>query len=118
MTLDPLQNDRSPGGVPLDLVSVVDGGNEACPMNQDLTVTCTPGDGFTGIDICLFTVCNEDNLCNEGVSAFGGVSFRVVLFFVDGVLFVCKIEIASPLHLSHARKKYYAGNSRVYGGHE
>lgn len=70
VTLDPLENDQSPIGSPLTLDSVDDGENGTCEINADATVTYTPVAGFHGIDICLYTVCDENNLCDEGVSLF------------------------------------------------
>ncbi|KAL9187030.1 hypothetical protein ACHAXT_010750 [Thalassiosira profunda] len=66
VTLDPLDNDKSPSESPLDLVDVADGGNGVCVINEDDTVTYTPDEGFVGVDICLYTVCNENELCDEG----------------------------------------------------
>ena len=68
VTLDPLENDQSPSGSPLTLDGVTDGQNGSCAINEDNTVTYTPNPGFDGIDICLYTVCDENELCDEGVS--------------------------------------------------
>ena len=68
VTLDPLQNDKNPSGSPLDLDNIMNGQNGSCEINADNTVTYTPDPGFNGIDICLYTVCDENELCDEGVS--------------------------------------------------
>ena len=67
VAIDPLINDQSPSDSPLKLVNVTNGENGSCEINED-TVTFTPNAGFDGVDICLYTVCDDNELCDEGVS--------------------------------------------------
>ena len=68
VTLDPLENDQSPSSSPLNLANVTDDGeNGNCEMNDiDGTVSYTPNPGFHGVDLCLYTVCDDNDLCDEG----------------------------------------------------
>ena len=90
VTLDPLQNDKSPSGIPLDLVDVTDGENGTCVINEDGTVTYTPEAGYTGIDLCLYTVCDENELCDEGVSSGVTSSCNLLLAVFSHFASACK----------------------------
>ena len=68
ITLDPALNDKSPTDSPLEVTDVQSGENGQCELNEDGTVTYTPNEGYTGTDLCLYTVCDGDDLCDEGVS--------------------------------------------------
>ena len=49
--------------------SITDGQNGSCRINgASKRVTYSPNADFYGIDICLYTVCDEDQLCDEAVS--------------------------------------------------
>jgi len=67
VTLKPLDNDQNPIDSPLNLANVTDAANGTCVANEeDNTVTYTPNTGFVGIDICLYSVCDDNELCDEG----------------------------------------------------
>ena len=65
VSLAPMENDIE-GSAPMQLVDVTDGRNGNCTIGENQTVvTYTPATGFYGIDICLYTVCDQNDLCDE-----------------------------------------------------
>lgn len=74
VTLEPLTNDLSPSGSPLTIVSTTDGQNGHCSIEGGNEVTYTPNAGFDGTDVCLYTVCDQNNLCDEAVSCMAVMS--------------------------------------------
>lgn len=64
VTLVPMENDVE-GSAPMQLVDVTDGRNGTCTIGENQTVTYTPATGFYGIDICLYTVCDQNDLCDQ-----------------------------------------------------
>lgn len=70
MTIDdPLDNDHSPSGSPLTIVEeeLTNGQNGDCTLEGG-SVVYDPNPGFTGIDLCMYTVCDANGLCDEAVS--------------------------------------------------
>ena len=62
-----LDNDVSTS--PLTFDSITNGTNGTCTLLDDgSTVVYSPEPGFTDIDVCLYTVCNVNQLCDEAVS--------------------------------------------------
>lgn len=69
ITIDPTENDLNPGGGPLVVQNVTHGENGSCDLNEHGTVLYTPDSDATSSaykNICLYTVCNDDSLCDEG----------------------------------------------------
>ena len=63
-----LDNDVSTS--PLTFDSITNGTNGTCTLLGDgSTVVYSPEPGFTGIDVCLYTVCDVNQLCDEAVSS-------------------------------------------------
>lgn len=66
---DPLDNDHSPSDSPLTVVEeeLTNGQNGICTLDGG-SVVYTPNPDFHGIDLCMYTVCDANGLCDEAVS--------------------------------------------------
>ena len=68
VTLDPKVNDISRSGSPLMIEDVFGGQNGVCVLNQTTNeVTYTPGTDYHGTDVCHYTVCDGNGMCDQAV---------------------------------------------------